>query len=195
MVIYLSTKLHLGCGRTILPGWVNVDCMELPGVDVVADLDNCAKEALPFEDDSITEIFASHFLEHIHNPLPLFQELYRVACPDARAVFSLPYGSSDDAMEDPTHVRFYFLQSFGYFSQPYYWRADYGYRGDWKTMKIVLKVSKEKYYGKPFAEIIRDVSTLRNVVYEMIAELYAVKPPREPKRELQTPPAIHFEYI
>lgn len=29
-------KLHVGCGRTILPGWINLDASALPGVDLQA---------------------------------------------------------------------------------------------------------------------------------------------------------------
>ena len=31
-------RLHLGCGRTIPPGWINLDFTQLPSVDVVAEL-------------------------------------------------------------------------------------------------------------------------------------------------------------
>jgi SAM-dependent methyltransferase len=186
-------RLHLGCGRTILPGWVNLDRMPGNGVDVVADLDRCAEIPLPFEDGSFGELLASHLFEHLRNPLPFMQELHRIAKPGAKAVFHTPYGSSDDAIEDPTHVRLCFLQTFGYFSQPYYWRADYGYRGDWNTSLIRLLVSRTQYDGKTPQAIMADVMHLRNVVREMIVELVAVKPIREPKRELQTP--AHIELV
>jgi SAM-dependent methyltransferase len=117
-------------------------------------------------------------LEHINKPLPLLQELHRIAKPGAAAVIATPYGSSDDAWEDPTHVRPYFINSFGYFSQPYYWRADYGYRGDWRVKNIKLFVAS--------AEItMATVHIARNVVKEMVVELEAVKPIRKPEKELQ----------
>ncbi len=92
------------------------------------------------------------------------QELHRIATPNAAVTFNVPYGSSDDAFEDPTHVRPMFMNSFLYFSQPAYWRADYGYRGDWQTEKITLFVPQETYAGKSGDEILRDVQSLRNVV-------------------------------
>ena len=143
-----SRKLHVGCGRNIMESWINLDIADLPGVDIVADLDNCKNVKLPLGNDSIDEFFVSHVIEHIRNPLDMMEELHRVASPDALAVFRCPYGSSDEAFEDPTHVRQYFLNSFGYFSQPFYWRADYGYRGDWITEKITLIVDGNKHKGK-----------------------------------------------
>ncbi|MDP9579576.1 UNVERIFIED_ORG: hypothetical protein J2X74_005449 [Bacillus sp. 1751] len=109
-------------------------------VEIVANLGKCPETLLLFEDKSISEFYASHLSEHIHDTLPMMQELHKIAKNEAKAVFRLPYGSTDDALEDPTHVSSYFLNSFGYFSQLYYWRADYGYRSDWKRKKISLLV-------------------------------------------------------
>ena len=187
-----KSKLHLGCGKDIIKDWINLDLISGPGVDVVADLDNPLKLDLPFEDGSIEEIYASHLIEHISNPLPLMEELHRVSKDGAKAVFKCPYGSSDEAFEDPTHVKKYFLNSFQYFSQPAYWRADYGYRGDWETVKITLKVNKQRYEKKTAEEILYEVNTYRNVVQEMIVELKAVKPIRKQNRELIKVPKIEI---
>jgi len=184
-----ALKLHLGCGRTLLPGWENVDQVPAEGV-TVADLSKCRTEKLPYPDDSVEEILASHVIEHLTDTLALMEELHRVAKPGCRAKFLLPYGESDDAWEDPTHVRPYYLGSFGYFAQPAYWRADYGYRGDWKVDTITLQVSREAFnkFGKE--RLVEAIRHYRNIVTEMIVEMTAIKPARAPKRELQTSPNI-----
>jgi SAM-dependent methyltransferase len=173
-------RLHLGCGRDIRQGWINLDRHRLPGVDVVADLDDCRKAPLPLPDGSIDEFLGSHVLEHLRDPLPFMQELHRIASPGATAVFRLPYGSTDDADEDPTHVRRYFLNSFHYFSQLAYRSADYGYRGDWDTQGIALKVDAERHAGKSNPQLLEEIRSLRNVVMEMTVTLRAVKPARTP---------------
>jgi SAM-dependent methyltransferase len=176
----LSRKLHLGCGRSPLKGWVNLDSARLEGVDVVADLDDCRRTPLPFPDGAFEEFLAMHVIEHLRDPLAFMQELYRVAAPGAKALFRLPYGSSDDAFEDPTHVRQYFLGSFHYFAQTTYWRADYGYRGDWETDKVVLLMPASRYAGRTSQELLEEVMRARNCVSEMHVQLHAVKPMRAP---------------
>lgn len=190
-----SQRLHLGCGRNILPGWINLDARAAPGVDVVADLDACAVGALPFDDDSIDEFFGAHVLEHLRRPLPTMQELHRIARPQARAMFRVPYGSSDDADEDPTHVRRYFPHSFAYFSQPTYHRADYGYRGDWQPVSIKLSVEGARHAGQSYAQVMEAVRTLRNVVVEMTVEMLAVKPARVARADLQSGCAVDLVMI
>ncbi len=190
-----SKKINLGCGRDILPGWINLDKMKLSGVDTIADLDDCQTTPLPFDNDEIDEFLASHVIEHLHNPLAFMEEIHRIAKPNAKAVFRVPYGSSDDAFEDPTHVRQYFLKSFGFFSQPFYFRADYGYRGDWLTEKITLLVDAQNHQGKNAEQILFEINTFRNIVREMIVELRAIKPIREPKRNLIIEPAIEIMLV
>ncbi|MGY1423792.1 class I SAM-dependent methyltransferase [Bacillus cereus] len=182
----MTKKLHLGCGRTILEGWINLDITPMEGVDIIADLNQCKTQPLPLDDNSIDEFLASHLLEHIQEPLDLMEDLHRIAKPNATMVCRVPYGSSDDAFEDPTHIRQFFLNSFSYFSQPIYWRADYGYRGDWQIDKLSLVVNGETYAGKTAKEILDDVHKYRNIVIEMIVHLKAIKPIRETNRELLT---------
>ncbi len=184
----MSIKLNVGCGRNILDGWTNLDCADLPGIDIVADIDRCADAPLPIEDNSVEEFLLSHVIEHIRHPLPLMQELHRVAKPNATMIIRVPYGSSDDAFEDPTHVQQYFEGSFNYFSQPFYWRADYGYRGDWQPEIVQLIVDQQNNHDLTADQIMEKVKVLRNQVKEMIVKLVAIKPIREPKGELQQKP-------
>lgn len=177
-------KLNLGCGRTRLPGWIGVDRVQLDSVDVVFDLNDCRRTRLDFRDNSVDEMLLSHTLEHIPDTLGLMEELHRIAKPDSLLTVRLPYGSSDDAWEDPTHVRAYFLRSWMYFGQPYYWRADYGYRGDWQVRQVKLLVKRE-VYSLPPDEAMRRIDSERNIVEEMVAELLAVKPIRPPLKERQ----------
>ena len=115
-------NLNLGCGRNPIDGYVNLDRQALPGVDVVHDLE---RFPLPFDDDTFDEILGVDLIEHITDALGLMAELWRIAKPGCVCTFALPYGSSDDAWEDPTHVRPYFLNSWMYFAQPTYYRAQY----------------------------------------------------------------------
>lgn len=52
-------RLNLGCGHVPLDGYLNVDRRALPGVDIVAEVDE-----LPFGAGEVQEIFSSHLLEH-----------------------------------------------------------------------------------------------------------------------------------
>lgn len=196
-------KLNLGCGREPMKDWVNLDMMDLPGVECVFDLDTCGQTGqnktritLPFAENTFDEMLMSHLLEHLANPLNVLEELWRVAKPGCLLTVRLPYGGSDSAFEDPQHKRPYFLQSFEYFSQPCYWRADYGYRGDWKTKARNLLINKHEFPDSiELKELMFMVNTMRNVVLEFYVELEAVKPLREPLRELAESSPINFVFI
>ena len=189
-----TKRLNIGCGEKPLPGFVNLDKKAGNGVDVGYDLEWLKGEIidpqtgwpvktgakLPFPDDHFDLIVGSHVLEHITNILPLMQDLHRVAKPGAKAVFAVPFGGCDAAFEDPTHVRFFFLKSFLYFSQEMYGAADYGYSGDWVLDRLVLKVDPTMIpQGATQDEAFALIHSSRNVCHEMVAHLRAVKPRRE----------------
>lgn len=76
MAEQVKLKLHLGCGKHIFKGWVNIDYKNIPGVDLVWDLLRC----VPFENDSVDFIFTSHLLEHftLQEGQSLLDECHRV---------------------------------------------------------------------------------------------------------------------
>src|SRR5215475_1580570 len=87
-----GVRLNLGCGRDIRPGWVNVDSVPLPGVDVATDFDH--DPHLPFADGTVGYSEGSHVLEHLADPLPFMAELWRVTRAGGQAVFCCPCGST-----------------------------------------------------------------------------------------------------
>lgn len=54
-----ALKVNVGCGHITMPGYVNVDRRELPGVDVVAEANN-----MPFGGASLAELYSAHLIEH-----------------------------------------------------------------------------------------------------------------------------------
>jgi len=106
--------LNLGCGEKAYREYVNIDKKNLPGVDLVWDLE---KTPLPFQDNSVSEIKCEHVLEHISNFMPLMEELYRISKPKAKIKIFVPYYRYEGAYRDPTHVRFFTEHSFDYFQE------------------------------------------------------------------------------
>jgi SAM-dependent methyltransferase len=96
-------KLDLGCGQNKKEGFKGVDIWDGPGVDYVADL---FKFPLPFGDESVEEIFGSHFFEHVpqEKRFGFMDELYRILIPGGKINFITPYWASPRAVQDPTHM-------------------------------------------------------------------------------------------
>lgn len=172
-------KFNIGCGKDIKGGWVNVDKMALPGVDWTCDLDQGIYALNTRWENQAKEIYMSHVLEHLKNPLGVMQELWRVAAPDCKLTVRTPYGSSDNAWEDQTHVRPYFVGSMAYFSQMYYKGADYGYRGDWEISEIILDVFADRCDSNEGTSIMEEIKMKRNMVNEMTTVFSAIKPLRD----------------
>jgi predicted SAM-dependent methyltransferase len=88
-------KLHIGCGKRFIDGFIHVDAYPGAHVNLVCDLRDLGKHFVP---GSISEIYACHVLEHFgrHEVSHLMIEwakllkpggLMRIAVPDLEAVF------------------------------------------------------------------------------------------------------------
>jgi SAM-dependent methyltransferase len=107
----MSTKLNLGCGFDIHPGWINLDRAALPGVDVVHDLE---KLPLPFADGSVDYVLAKDVLEHVDYIL-LMRDLHRILRPGGTLEISVPHFTSADNFIDPTHKSRFSIRTFDFF--------------------------------------------------------------------------------
>jgi hypothetical protein len=96
-------KLDLGCGQNKKPGFKGADIWRGEGVDFVVDL---FKLPLPWKDETVEEIFGSHFFEHMpqHLRFGFMDELYRILIPGGKIEFITPYATSKRAVQDPTHM-------------------------------------------------------------------------------------------
>lgn len=104
--------IELGCGARKKEGRIGIDAVDLPGVDIVADLE----KGLPFlPDNSVDQIHCRHFLEHIQNFENLMAEMIRVLKADGTVHISVPHFSNPHYYSDFTHRRFFGLYSFYYF--------------------------------------------------------------------------------
>lgn len=118
--------LNLGCGDDIRNGWVNLDLPDNPDADVNVDLEEAK---LPFKDNSVLLIEASHVLEHIHNYIPLMKELHRVLVLGGILHIRVPEFPCAASIADPTHVRYFTPQSFEYLAEHHMGYDTSGLRG------------------------------------------------------------------
>jgi len=105
--------LDLGCGRKKHKGSVGLDKYNIPGVDIVHNME---KTPLPFNDNEFDCVIANHVLEHIENFFPLMEELWRITKPGGRIKIWVPHAMGVGAYSHPDHKRFFIHSSFIYFS-------------------------------------------------------------------------------
>jgi predicted O-linked N-acetylglucosamine transferase (SPINDLY family)/glycosyltransferase involved in cell wall biosynthesis len=159
--------IDIGCGISKKNGFVGVDVCAGPGVDIVADLN----QIFPFEDDSIDEIKAYDVIEHLHDRLHTMNEIWRVCKDGALIDIRVPSTDGRGAFQDPTHVSFWNINSFMYYSNdfPAYLELcrRYGFKGEFK----ILSLDQEESSGQ---------------VIHVAAKLRVVKPLPSRKQEIVT---------
>lgn len=101
-------RLDFGCGKNKKEGFKGVDIRKFDGVDFCF---NIAEDRWPWEDNSVDEAHASHFIEHLTWPqrVHFFNELGRVLkkhvpqTDTGKATLIWPHPFSERYWGDPTH--------------------------------------------------------------------------------------------
>jgi len=117
-------RLDLGCGTRKRPGYIGVDRLALPGVDVVHDL---SVQPYPFGESEIDEVVMDNVLEHLDDPIAVMEEVYRICRNGATVTVIVPYFRSSCAFIDPTHRHFFGVDWFAYFDPSHPFCSRYGY--------------------------------------------------------------------
>jgi len=98
-----AVRVDLGCGRAKQPGFIGIDHLPLPGVDILADMD----KGLPLRNDSVDYLVASHSLEHTTDIIFTMQEIYRVCKHKAIVCIVAPYYHTSLNMANPYHKQIF----------------------------------------------------------------------------------------
>jgi SAM-dependent methyltransferase len=117
----VNKKLNVGCGKNIKSGWINLDIVDLPGVDVVYNIENLP---LPFDDDMFDIILCQDVLEHIEY-IPVIRDLHRILKKGGKLQIRVPHFSSRRNYEDPTHRKMFSIRTFEFFINNSYAKRDY----------------------------------------------------------------------
>lgn len=140
-------KISLGAGLELEDtnaGWVNVDLVDLPGIQVVHNLMDFP---YPFADNTADYIKAKDLIEHLANYTPdnrpsvlaFVEECHRILKPGGILWIQTPSWDAEFMWIDPTHVRGFDIRSFDFFDPD----TDFG-RSTGFYSPVKFKVTAEK---------------------------------------------------
>jgi predicted SAM-dependent methyltransferase len=180
-------KLHIGCGKAVLDGWINIDVYPAP-------LSMNVLWGLPFADGSVRYIFISHLLEHLFFPRdvkPFLAEIRRVLAPEGIVRIVVPdieqcieayidndrefFGNRRETWpwwpENPTRLED-FLAYAGAGAEPAYLFESHKYGYDFETLSRVLSdagfggITRSDYMASNYATLrVDEVSGVANAKY------------------------------
>jgi SAM-dependent methyltransferase len=107
--------LELGSGgQRARAGYVTVDLRDHPEVDLRGDV---FEVLAALRDDSVSGVYASHFIEHVDDLDRLLTELVRVCRNGAAIELVAPHFSNAFFYSDVTHRKFFGLYTFCYLAE------------------------------------------------------------------------------
>jgi predicted SAM-dependent methyltransferase len=169
--------LNVGCASNYEEGCDNLDLDARVNPDIVARLG----DKLPIADNTYDTIVASHCLEHVppDDLWAAFNEMHRVLKPKGFLVAMTPYGSTDDAWDNPHHRQKFTENTYMYFSKRLYEVQHSGYHAwegqdysDWIIVDMRL-IPFPEFQNDP--ELDFKKRHYRNVIQELQVVMQAVK--------------------
>lgn len=166
----MKTKLCVGAGHKLQTGeeWINLDIVQLPGIDVVCDIE---KVPLPFADNQFDEILCEDVLEHTEYTKVL-KELHRILKPGGKLIACFPHWSSANFWIDPSHKHAFSIRTMGFFvrNNPYIdWEVrKYYYNYSFARMEK-SKITFPRHYliFKPICELLFNLNAKVQTAYEL----------------------------
>ncbi len=162
-------KLNLGCGTIILEGWVNLDIAQMPGVDVVHNIEDLP---LPFPDNSFDEILCQFILEHV-NWVPVLKDINRILKPGGKVKILVPHFTSKQNFTDPQHIRLFSIETFDFFipstktfqTHPHYFDFTFS---SCPSREITFELSSRLFFFNKFVKKWVNKTVYRQQLYESL---------------------------
>jgi SAM-dependent methyltransferase len=151
----MTRHLDLGCGAVPRNPYAQDQLfgVDLSGSDAPGAIRkaNLVLHPIPFDENSFDSVSAYDFLEHVPRVLTtadglatrfpfieLMNEVWRVLRPGGLFYASTPVYPHANAFVDPTHVNVITDGTHRYFTQPERLAAMYGFKGDFKCLRVQL---------------------------------------------------------
>lgn len=105
-------KLHAACGTNYLKSnnrveWTNIDIRnylkKYPGIKEPDKYVNLNEFPYPFKGNEFDEVYSSHTIEHLDNPIKAVKEFVRITKPRGKIIIRVPHCSWVRTFTDPTH--------------------------------------------------------------------------------------------
>lgn len=125
---------------------------------------------------TFTELYVPHVLQKAEDPRPAMEALWNVARHEGLLELTVPHGSCDQAIADPTYRRLWYPDSMNHF-QPAMLDSD-EWKMDWQPRVVYIRIHKHLYDTLDETARFQMTMTHRNVALEICAVLQAVKPAR-----------------
>lgn len=122
-------QVNLGCGDTIIIGYIGLDNHRTKACDVIGDMRH-----LPFKEGSISKIVCHHVLEHVDDFERCMIEIHRILKVNGNIDIKVPYFSYPVA-HSPFHKLYFCWRSF----EPYVELKE-----NWNTT-VAFKMIKQEY--------------------------------------------------
>ena len=158
-------KLNVGCGKDIKEGWINLDASDLPGVDIVHNIEQIP---LPFDNDTFDTILCWDIFEHV-DYIPVLREIHRILKKGGDLIIRVPHFTSRRNFIDPTHKTTFSIKTFEYFVKDS--QTDREYYFDFHFDRIAYtKINFEKsfylFYNYLIEFIVNANKKVKKVLYE-----------------------------
>jgi len=128
--------LDLGCGKKKTSGSVGVDFNKSSHADVIHNLDQFP---YPFQNEEFDFCVMDNALEHLHQPIKVVEEIYRILKKGGTVKITCPYFRSVWAFIDPTHKTFFTVDYFMYFDPDNFYFKNLEYsRATFKVNNIIF---------------------------------------------------------
>jgi predicted SAM-dependent methyltransferase len=130
-------KLNFGSGKDPAEGFVTMDLVDMPGIDI---LHNANVFPYPIASEFYDYIKANDILEHLDDVVKVMEELYRILKVGGELFIRVPDGRIPEAIwADPTHKRGFVPVSFDYFIPDTHSYNNYGFYTTAKFEKVSFR--------------------------------------------------------